>query len=570
MIPREERPGGANAGACGNDDNGGQNSGEGSGQPTATQSPTTIVPYVFQRDGAAALIASGGNPLASCATGTGKSVVIAEVCRCLDGRILVLVPTRELCEQNEAALRQVWPAADAGVLCAGLERHDHDARNLVATIHSCHALLRGGQLGLIGIRTVVIVDEAHRVPAADSGMYREVVSALAPSKVMGLTATPYRLDSGRLDEGADRLFDCTAFEFGLREGIDWRGPAGERLLVPLIAKRTAGEIDTRGVKIRGGDFVESELQERANTDALVDAAVEEIMRYSAGRHRWLAFCCGTEHANHVAAVLTSHGVDAAAITYETSADDRRDLVAAYRHGDLTCLCGCNIFTTGFNVPEVDLIAFLRPTKSTSLYVQMAGRGTRWAKGKDNCLVLDFARNVERLGPVDDPWIPDGGKSDDSRNAGHMPLGLKECPECHSYVASSSSYCPDCGHVFSMAAAPGHRDVASDLPVMSGVVTWLDVVGAGGRRHVKPGSPPCLHIRYHTKSGETVSQFLPFEHPRARRHAERRWIDLHGNMPAPATVAEALQRMEELQRPVQIAVRHDGPYLHVARVRHDAR
>lgn len=523
-----------------------------------------IEAYDCQRAGAAALVGSAGNPLAVFATGTGKSVVIADACRTIDGPTLTLVPTRELAEQNERAMLDVWPEADVGILCAGLYRRNYHARHLIATVHSVHALLRSGRIALIGKRATIIIDEAHRVRAGNVGMFRKVIAAVAPGKVMGLTATPYRLDCGRLDHGKGRLFDRICFEFGMREGIAWRGPAGERLLLPLVAKRTDAAIDTSGVRVRAGDFVERDLQESANTASVVDRAVAEIVRCSEGRKRWLAFCCGVEHAEHVAAVLESAGVTAAAVTHLTSSDQRRDVIAAYRRGDIICLCGCGIFTTGFNVPEVDLIAFLRPTCSTSLYVQMGGRGTRWAPGKDNCLVLDFARNVERLGPIDDPWSlePEGAarRRDGARE-------IKACPGCKTYIPWSSRQCPECGHVFERERPKlAHGAVASDTPVMSFDLLWCAVSRTYVAEHVNPQGQKSLKVSFRTSDGKWISLWLPFDHARASYYARRHWRELGGGVPEPRSTADALRRAGEIGAPAAIGIRRKGGYWRVEKVR----
>jgi DNA repair protein RadD len=533
-----------------------------------------ITPYDCQEAGATALIEAGGNPLAVYATGTGKSIVLAEVCRRLDTRTLTLAPTRELCEQNSKAMLAVWPEADIGIVCAGLKRRAHGARNLIATIHSIHSLHKRGKLAVIGKRALVVIDEAHLVPAGEVGMYRTIIGALAPKKVMGTTATPFRLESGYLAEGEDRLFNEVVFEFGLRDGIDWRGPNGERLLLPLVAKRTASEIDTSGVKVRAGDFVETELEARANTDALVNAAVDEILRYSHGRKRWLAFCCGRSHSENVTRTLRARGISAAALTYFTSSADRRETIEAYRRGEITCLCGCNIFTTGFNVPEVDLIAFLRPTTSPGLYVQMAGRGTRYADGKENCLILDFGRNVQRLGPVDNPRIPDLKEKRKGKQRGDSVASpdLKACPECNTYLLAAAPVCSQCGHVFErQQPEPKHDTVASDAPIMSDITSemmWLDVVGTAARIHVKDGNPPSLRINYRTAGGTVVSQWLPFEHPKANYFARQTWRQLRGQRPEPETAAEALRRVRELHRPSSIAVRRAGDFLRVEKIKHE--
>lgn len=533
--------------------------------------PKIINPYDCQQAGATALIESDGNPLAVYATGCGKSIVIAEVCRRLDTRTLTLAPTRELCEQNERAMLAVWPEADVGIVCAGLKRREYAARNVIATIHSIYSLHKQSKLELIGDRGLITIDEAHLVPAGEVGMFRAIIKALSPRKVMGATATPYRLESGRLDEGDDRLFDRVVYQFGLREGIDWRGPNGKRLLLPLVAKKTASEIDTSGVKSRAGDFIEKDLEERANTAALVNEAADEILRYADGRKRWLAFCCGTDHSKHVADVLKARDITAAALTYLTPSEDRKKTIAAYRRGEITCLCGCNIFTTGFNVPEVDLIAFLRPTKSPGLYVQMAGRGTRYADGKTDCVVLDFARNIQRLGPVDDPMIPEPkeeGKGSVKDRAKTTPMKMKACRECNTYTIAADSYCSQCGHVFEKKSPPAkHGTVASDAPIMSEELVWREVRRIGVFQHSKPEKPPSLKVAYLTDEGKWIPQWLAFDHPKASYFARRNWRDLGGRLPEPHSTAEALRRRNEIKKPDAIGLKRDGDFWRVQKVRH---
>lgn len=522
-----------------------------------------ITPYDFQSAAVAELIASTGNPLVVKATGTGKSIDIAEACRLMQVPALVLVPTQELCEQNEEAVRAVWPEADVGILCGGLRRREHQAQVLIATTRSVYELKKRDRLGEIGRREVIFVDEAHGVRPERLGMIHEIIGVLRPVKVAGLTATAYRLDSGLLDEGEDRLFDSVVYEFGLLDGIAWRGPAGERLLVPLTARKTATMIDTKGVKIHGGDFVQGrELAERANS--VIDAAVDEMIRRAEGRQRWLAFCCAGDHPYKVADALQARGVTAETVTYRTNGNARRDIIARFRRGDITCLTGMNVFTTGFNVREIDLIAFLRPTMSPSLYVQMAGRGTRWVEGKENCLVLDFARNVERLGPVDNPRIRD------RKDVG--PGDMKACPECDTYVPVFASYCDHCGHVFEQRPTEPkakHEVVASDLPVIS---TDQDLVWHSIRyMNVKPHSKVQTSVRlgFLTTRGHWFNKYLSFDSPNmtARHYARQGWRELCGNLPAPASTVEALKRGNELKTPSQIGVRWDGKYWNVKVTRH---
>src|SRR4029077_15267542 len=137
---------------------------------------------------------------------------------------------------------------------------------------------------------------------------------------------------------------------------------------------------------------------------------------------------------HVRDALTARGVNAETVTGETPAGERKETIPAFRRGEMDCLTGADIFITGFDIPQVDLIALLRPTLSTSRYIQMVGRGTRKAAGKTNCLVLDFGGNVARHGPVDNPAIRTA-----KSNGGGGEL-VKVCPACKTFNALAATTC----------------------------------------------------------------------------------------------------------------------------------
>jgi DNA repair protein RadD len=132
------------------------------------------------------------------------------------------------------------------------------------------------------------------------------------------------------------------------------------------------------------------------------------------------------------------------VTAKTPADERDRIVACFRHGSIRALTNVNVLTTGFNVLAVDLIAMLRPTLSTGLYVQMVGRGTRKAYGKYDCLVLDFAGNVWRHGPVD---RAEGGVCNGNAGVKTDTIAARHCPECGELNAQRATECVCCGHEF---------------------------------------------------------------------------------------------------------------------------
>ena len=165
------------------------------------------------------------------------------------------------------------------------------------------------------------------------------------------------------------------------------------------------------------------------------AAVREIVQYGRDRRSWLVFCAGVDHAYHVRDALREHGIAVETVTGKTNDLERDYILGEFKDGRLRAVTNCDILTTGFNHPGVDLIAYLRPTQSTGLYVQMAGRGMRNAPGKSNCLVLDFAGNIKRHGPIDrvNPYDP-------SRNGkGEAPV--KTCPQCRSITFAGLRLCP---------------------------------------------------------------------------------------------------------------------------------
>lgn len=490
-----------------------------------------------------------GNPLIVIPTGGGKSLVMAAFIReVLEAapaeRILIVTHVRELISQNFKELLTVWPQAPAGIYSAGLGVKQLHAQVLFCGIQSIHK--RAYDLQRVDL---VLVDEAHLIPRNSDTMYRRFIGELIqinPAlKVIGLTATPYRLDSGRLDRGDGAMFDGIAYDVSVRELID------EGYLCKLTTRRTETYLDISGVAKRGGEFVPGALEAKLDDHAVTKAAVQEIVDAGKDRRAWLVFGTGLSHCRHIAEEIERHGYTAACIFGETPKAERDGLIADYRAGRIKALVNMNVLTTGFNVPHVDLLAMMRPTLSTGLYVQMVGRGTRNAPGKDNCLILDFARNIERHGPIDDPNIREPGKGD-----GDAPV--KVCPKCEAYVPISVMTCPDCGYEFPPPPTEAKlTKKAAMLPILSSPKPeWLPVSRVTYHRHVKDmDKPPTLRVEYHC--GITVyREWVTIEHRggHARDRAFHWWRARAPAMAVPTTVAEALENSHALAKPKEIAVR----------------
>lgn len=502
-----------------------------------------------------------GHPLIVSPTGSGKSLILAAfVQETLQTwptqRIMILTHVRELIQQNHAKLTTIWPQAPAGIYSAGLGRRDTVYPITFAGIQSVHSKSK-----LFGHVDLVIIDEAHLVSKRSEGMYRTFLSALEARnpalKVIGLTATPYRLKGGLLHEGDERLFTHIAYEVDLLRLI----AAG--YLCKLVPKQVDAAIDTSAVHVRGGEFVAKELEAAAEAGDIIPRSVDEIVQHGHDRRSWLLFCCGVDHARKVREEVASRGVAVEAVFGDTPKAERDAIIADYRAGTLQAIVNVNVLTVGFDAPETDLIVLLRPTQSPGLYVQMVGRGCRIAPGKADCRVLDFGGNVERHGPIDAVTPPGGG---------HRPEGsmAKTCPKCRTQVFVLASVCPECLYEWPRPertdfGIPSHRSEAGTAPLLSsdGTNNRHEVLFVTYRRHTKPDKPDSMRVDYVCSGlNSRFSEWVCFEHGgRARQKAEHWWMIRSGEAReiVPAEVSGALELAEWLKKPAYITTRRNGKF-----------
>ena len=505
---------------------------------------------------------NAGNPLVVMPTGTGKSLCIAGFVReaitaYADTRVLVLTHVRELIQQNFMALLRAWPEAPAGIYSASLSRRDIRAQVLFAGIQSIHRHAMAVQRC-----DLVLIDEAHLLGRNDSGMYRSFLKQLNEInagllKVVGFTATPYRLDSGMLHEGKDRLFTDIAYQVPVLDMIQ------QGYLCPVVPKQTETQLDVGGVGTRGGEFIAKDLEAAVDRDDVTRAAVTEIVQHGEGRGSWLVFCSGVAHARHVRDAIREHGITCETVTGDTPGPQRDATLTAYKAGRVRCVTNANVLTTGFDAPGTDLIALLRPTKSVGLYVQMVGRGTRLAEGKDDCLVLDFAGNTARHGPID---TVDGRKKEPkSEEPGEAPI--KVCPKCQALNHASVRHCIECDYEFPPPEVKVATQAASNaLLSTQQTAAWCDVTDIVYVRHEKPGKPASLRVTYECGLARH-SEWVCFEHTGfPREKAVSWWRRRAEHLPTPASVDDALTHVSALRRPIAIQVRQVGKYTEIAAAR----
>jgi DNA repair protein RadD len=447
------------------------------------------------------------NPCVVIPTGGGKTPISAKLCsdtvQQWNGRVLVVEPVKELIEQTADKLHAICPTVDVGIYSAGLNRRDTRQPIIVAGIQSIYE--RACDFEPFNL---VIPDEAQRIPPDGEGMYQRLFGDLRtinPAlRVVGLTATPFRMTTGPICTPGG-ILNAVCYEIGARPLIV------DGYLSPLVSKAGKTKADTSGLSIQRGEFVASEVE--ALMGSLVEAACREIVELTANRKSILIFAAGVDHANDVAAVLSLiYGLSCRVVTGETPAGERATAVSEFKSGALRCLINVNVFTEGFDAPNVDCVVLLRPTLSPGLYYQMVGRGFRLAPGKADCLVLDFGGNVLRHGPIDALKLKDSKSS----KSGEAPA--KECPECQAVVAAGYAVCPECGFQFPPPERATHDATASNASVLREVQRTRyevqDVLYSEHRKRNAPeGHPPTMRVDYQIALGQYKSQWLCFQHDR---------------------------------------------------------
>ena len=381
----------------------------------------------------------GKNPCLEMPTGSGKSHIVAMLCRDAlqnwpETKVLMLTHVKELIEQNAEKMLQYWPNAPLGIYSAGVGKKQLGEPITFAGIQSLR-----GKAQDVGHIDLIVIDECHLVSHKDEGTYRKLIEELKAINpyliVIGLTATPYRLGFGKIT-GEGAIFDDIINPVSVEQLVS------NGYLASLRSKKTKMRISTQGVHKRGGEFIENELQAAVNTEENNIKILEETTKRADHCEHWLFFCTGVAHAKEMARLLNEvYGIKTACLTGQNTKREREDIIEAYKAGEYRALTNANVLTTGFDYPDIDLIVLARPTMSPGLYVQMVGRGMRLKSHTKECLVFDFAGNIDKHGPITNIREPQGKKGDD------QDIPNKTCPECHEILHLSVMTCTCCGYEF---------------------------------------------------------------------------------------------------------------------------
>lgn len=525
-----------------------------------------------------------GNPVVVMPTGTGKSVVIGMFLynvlnRYPNQRIMVLTHVKELIEQNAKKMLEMWTTAPVGIFSAGLnQKQSYMPITFGGNKSVVNALDQFGHIDLL------LIDECHLISPRANTTYQKIIAALKAInpwlKVIGFTATDYRMGQGRIIELSDDPDHNTIFTdvaINMADVVSFNWFIDQGYLVNLIPKRTQTFVDVTGVSLSGGEYAQGQLEDAA--DKVAYGAIKEAVEVAHDRRSWLVFAAGNRNAERCSEFLNSFGVSATFVHDGVKSKERDQRIQAFKDGYFRAIVNNNILTTGFDHPGIDCIVVLRKTMSPGLWVQMLGRGTRpvyhpgypleqlltsrdtrlaaiYYGGKPNCLVLDFARNTRDLGPINDPVIP----KQKGKGGGDAPV--KICAHCGAYNHASVRYCIDCGEEFEFGVgfqqtAGSEELIASEAPVFE----WFDVSTILYRKHTAKGSGTAmLKVTYicaiNAWQKKFYDEYIGFEHASAyMKHKAHNWWRARrmDGMEPPNTVDEVLGATDQLRRPRKIRV-----------------
>jgi len=488
------------------------------------------------------------NPCVVLPTGAGKSLVIAWAiqrwkARYPAFRCIILAHRKELVEQNAAEMRALWPGGDVGVYSAGLRRRDVDASVVFASIDSVH-----NRWGDFPPFDAILIDEAHRIPAAGEGKYlsflRGCQSVNPRVRLVGLTATAYRLGLGPISH-KDHILNYVVYEAHVGDLIR------DGYLCPLRSKVGVAVPDLSDVRRNGkGDYVESSLAKAVEVPEVVREAVREVMAavQAENRKSVVFFCVDVKHCQAVALELRRYGLHAPIVTANTPAHERDRIAEDFKHGRHRAICNVNVYCEGFNARRVDCVVLLRPTLSAGLYVQMVGRGLRLHPSKRDCLVLDFARCIETHGPVDcleagevrviecgsvkccaqagtnecfHGRDHEGVRADNYRGCGDtFSRALKVCPRC-GWTIPPQEVAREAAEAAEKAERKLHEKEASQRAIIGSEPEEVKVDAVSLRLHRKAGVPDSVCVQYRCGM-QTFREWVALDHPGEQGLKARRW------------------------------------------------
>jgi len=506
----------------------------------------------------------GKHPIIVIPTGGGKSLVLAYIIKKIykssDTRILMLTHQKELIKQNAEELIKNFDNEknlDTGIYSSGLKKRETKNRIIFAGIQSIYK--KAWELGWFDI---ILIDECHLIPHKNEGMYRTFLHEMYKINknivIGGLSATPYRLKDGLLCEGKNKLFNDICHETTIMELINpnhIKNLDKKQYLCNLISKNAQNKVDLKNVHIRAGEYISKELEIAFKKNDLILKTIKEILEFTHDRKKILIFTSGISHCEEVLNKMLQLNLNAKCVHSQQEEEINQKNINDFKNSKIKYLINVKTLTTGFNEKAIDTIILLMSTQSPGLYSQIVGRGLRLHPEKKNCLILDFGRNIERLGPIDKIQIKKNKKTQ-KKEVVFVPQ--KECHECKILLHLSVMECPECGYIFPTKAR--HDETASDADILS---KWkkpeeINVLEVRYERHQKAGKKDSLRVDYYINFYQKYSEWIFVEHEGFLKEKAKKWLKMMTNCDID-TIEKALKFSNNFRKPKKIIVNKNNKY-----------
>jgi superfamily II DNA or RNA helicase len=369
-------------------------------------------------------------PLLVLSTGAGKTVIFCDITERVvlkKNRVYILVHRQELLRQTSEHLDRL--GIDHGLIAPG-----NSLTGDPVQVASVQTLVK--RLHKLPEPDLIILDECHHSAA---GSWRKILDAWPRARLLGVTATPCRLDGSGLGKHVGGYFDC------LVEGPTIRNLIDRGFLSQPVVYAPPSEVDLSGVQIKAGDFDQKQIAERVDKPKITGCAIEHYQRLCPGAPA-IAFTTTIEHAEHVAAQFNAAGIPAAHLAGDLPDTVRRHRIEQLANGQLRVLTSCNIISEGTDIPVVTAAILLRPTQSMGLYLQQVGRALRVCPGKSKAIILDHVGNCLRHGLPDEKrsWTLDASKKKKREKNEIQEARNRQCDVCYAVFSAGLSKCPQCG------------------------------------------------------------------------------------------------------------------------------
>lgn len=480
-------------------------------------------------------------------TGAGKSLVIARLADLASGRVLVLAHVKELVAQNHE--KYLNYGSDASIFSAGLGQKNSDAHVVFASVQSVAANLNAFAENY----SLLIIDECHRVSDKENTQYDKVIQQLKQSnqrlRVLGLTATPYRMGlgwnyqihyRGFVRSGDVKPFNRCIYELPLSTMVRSGYLTKPKMMDMPVAQYDFSQLDRNAF----GHYARADMNKLlVKHRRVTQSIVEQIIELSQNRAGVMIFACTVEHAQEILGYLPSG--ESFIITGKTPQQERDALIAGFKQRRFKFLVNVSVLTTGFDAPHVDLIAILRATESVSLFQQIVGRGLRLSANKEDCLVIDYAGNGFNI------YQPEVGEKKPKGNTEPVQVYCPLCEfpnifwgitddegtliehfgrRCHGLVEQSGhetqcdfrfrfKECPECNAQNDIAArgchACGHKLIDPDDQLRAALqLKNALILRCSGMTFSEQNKS--LKIEYHDEDGSTLMEYINLQNSAQRK------------------------------------------------------